>query len=215
MLKKNKWKLLLTSAVILLPVVFGLMVWDKLPERLAIHWSFDGTADGWSSRSFAVFAIPVFILAMHWFCVFCTTIDSKNKNQNGKVVGAVLWICPAASLFANILIYTSAFEKKLDIYFVTCVLIGIMYVVIGNYLPKCRQNSTIGIKVMWALQNEENWNATHRLAGKAWVIGGVLIILSAFLPENISLYSLMTLLVVLALLPIGYSYYYYKTKQKS
>lgn len=215
MLKKNKGTLLLTSFVIVLPILFGLLVWEQLPERMATHWDFEGTANGWSSRSFAVFVMPLFILAVHWFCAFCTAWDPKNKNQNHKVIGLVLWICPLVSLFANALVYAAAFEKELDVYFITCILIGVLFVVTGNYLPKCRRNSTIGIKVKWALQSEENWNATHRLTGKVWVVGGVLVVFSAFLPESIAMYALMAFLILLALLPTGYSYYYHRTKEKS
>lgn len=214
MLKKNKGKLLLTSLVILLPIVFGLFVWDKLPEQMVTHWGADGTADGWNSRSIAVFAMPIFILAAHWFCIFFTSRDPKNKNQSNKVFGMVLWICPVVSLLANALVYATALGKELDLQFFTCIPIGVMFVTIGNYLPKCRWNSTIGIKVKWALRNEENWNATHRLAGKIWVVGGVLIMLFAFLPEPTSMICLLILLTILALLPMGYSYYYYKTKQQ-
>lgn len=214
MLKKNKGTLLLTSFIIILPILFGLLVWNRLPERMVTHWGVDGTANGWSSRSFAVFAMPLFILAAHWFCAFCTAWDPKNENQNNKVVGLVLWICPVVSLFSNALVYAAAFGKELDAYFITCILIGVLFVVTGNYLPKCRWNSTIGIKVKWALQSEQNWNATHRLAGKAWVVGGILVIFSALLPESIAMYALMAFLTLLALLPTGYSYYYYKTKEQ-
>lgn len=213
MLKKNKGKLLITSLVILLPILFGLLIWDKLPERIATHWGTDGTANGFSSRSMAVFAMPLFILAMHWFCAFFTARDPKNKNQNNKVFGTVLWICPVTSLFANGMVYAAALGKELDLPFFTCILIGVMFVAVGNYLPKCRWNSTIGIKVKWALRSEENWNATHRFAGKTWVVGGVLTMLLAFLPETISTVGMPIFLIVLAVLPTGYSYYYNKTKQ--
>lgn len=84
---------------------------------------------------------------------------------------------------------------------------------IGNYLPKCRQNYTIGIRVKWAVENEENWNATHRFAGKVWAVGGVLMMGCSFLPEEISIYVFVALTIGLSLLSAGYSYYFYKVKQ--
>lgn len=213
MIKKNRWRLLFSSLVILLPILFGLIVWKKLPEQMVTHWGTDGSADGWSNRGFAVFALPIFIFIAHWFCVFCTSKDQKNKNQSSKVFGMVLWICPITSLFANGMIYTAAFGKEIDLYFITSMLIGLIFVVMGNYLPKCRQNSTIGVKVKWALESEENWNATHRFCGKIWAIGGLAILFCSFLPEAFLIYALPIWLIVLSILPIVYSYYYHKIKQ--
>lgn len=213
MIKKNKWKLLISSCVILLPIMFGLIVWNKLPEQVPTHWGVDGNADGFSSRSFAVFALPVFMLLMHWFCIFCTAKDPKNKNQSNKVFGIIFWVCPITSLFANGMIYAAALGKVLEPNLIIFVMVGLFFVLIGNYLPKCKQNHTIGIRVKWALENEENWNATHRFSGKVWTIGGVLMMLCSFMPEEISIYVFMVLTFALSILSIGYSYFYFKTKQ--
>lgn len=213
MLKKNKWKLLISSIVILLPMVFGLITWNKLPEKMATHWGADGMANGWSNRSVAVFIIPLFLLLIHWFCILCTLNDSKNKNQSKKVFGMVLWICPIISLVVNGIIYATSFGKAIDINLVVYLLVGLLFVIIGNYLPKCKQNYTIGIRVKWALESEENWNATHRFAGKIWVIGGVLMMVCGFLSEEISNYVFAVLVTVLIILSLGYSYYYFKMKQ--
>ena len=79
--------------------------------------------------------------------------------------------------------------------------------IIGNYLPKCKQNYTMGIKIPWTLDNEDNWNKTHRLAGFLWVIGGVLITLNAFLGNE---WVFLAITLVMTLVPVGYSYLYYK-----
>lgn len=214
MTKKNKWKLLLSSVVILLPSVFGLIFWNELPEQMVTHWGWDGNADGWSNRIFVVFALPLFILFAHWFCLFCTSRDPKNKNQSDKIFRIILWICPITSLFASGMIYATAFGKTMDIDGVLYMLVGLFFIVIGNYLPKCKQNHTIGIKVKWALENEENWNATHRFSGKVWIIGGVLMLACAFFPKEISMYVFMILIIGLSILSGGYSYYYFRTKRK-
>ena len=109
MIKNNKWKLLISSIIILMPIIFGIVFWNELPTKMVTHWGIDGNADGWSSRYFAVFALPIFILVMHWFCIFCIMLDSKNKNQNNKVFGIVIWITPLVSLIANGIIYAVSF----------------------------------------------------------------------------------------------------------
>lgn len=213
MIKKNKWKLLLSSLVILLPIMFGLIFWNKLPEQMVTHWGADGEVNGWSSRNFAVFGLPVFLLFVHWFCVFCTAKDPKNKNQSNKIYSIVLWICPLVSLVTNGMIYATALGETLKPDFVVYMLVGLIFIIIGNYFPKCKQNYTIGVRIKWTLENEENWNATHRFSGKVWVAGGILLMVCSFLPENISLYTFMAIAIVLSILPVGYSYYYFKTRQ--
>ena len=214
MIKKNKWSILLTSIIILLPALFGLVFWNDLPEHMTTHWGADGTADGWSGRAFAVFALPLLILAVHWLCIFCTMKDPKNKGQNGKVFGLILWITPLISVFANGLIYAVSLGKEVHPYLIATLLMGIMFVAIGNYLPKCKQNYTIGIKVKWTLENEENWNATHRISGKLWVIGGLLLIIGAFLPQAIIPLVMVCSIVLLIAFPVIYSYCYHRKQMR-
>ncbi len=214
MIKRNKWKLLISSIIILLPALFGLISWDRLPEQMTTHWGMDGQADGWGNRSFAVFALPVTILIGHWFCILCTMRDPKNREQSGKVVSMIMWICPAVSFFASGMVYAAALGRELQPDFVGILLIGLMFVVIGNYLPKCKQNYTIGIKVKWTLENEENWNATHRICGKIWVAGGLLIMACVFLPEAIVPWVLVISMAVMAVIPTVYSYLYHRKQIK-
>lgn len=210
MIKQNKWKLLISSIMILLPIAFGLIFWNKLPQQMTTHWGLDGTADGWSNRLAAVFALPLIILAVHWLCVFFTAKDPKNQEQNRKVFGIVIWITPVISLFANGVMYAVTFGKEFQPYLITNLLLGIVFVVIGNYLPKCKQNYTIGIRIKWTLENEENWNVTHRFAGKVWVIGGLLLMACVFLPDVIAPWVMVAAIIVLVVVPIVYSYRYHK-----
>ena len=92
-------------------------------------------------------------------------------------------------------------------------MMGLMFMGIGNYMPKVKQNYSLGIKVTWTLNNEENWNATHRLAGKLWTAGGLLMLLTAFLPGNRHIYAAPLLLGVMVLVPVAYSWWFHR-KQK-
>lgn len=211
MIKNNKWKLIFSSIVILLPILFGLIFWNELPEQMITHWGIDGSADGFSNRYFAVFILPIFILIIHWLCIFFTAVvDPKNKNQNNEVFGLVIWITPIILLFTNGIIYATAFGKEFSPYLVTSLFVGSVFVIIGNYLPKCKHNYTIGIKVKWTLENEENWNATHRFGGKVWVIGGLIIIISSLLPETFIPFVMVSSIFILVIIPVGYSYLYHR-----
>lgn len=213
-LKKNRWEFLISSIIIFLPCIVGLIFWNRLPEQMATHWGISGEVDGWSSRAFAVFAVPVFMLITHWVCIFITFLDNRNRNQNQKAMRLVYWIAPVISLFANAAIYATAFGKEFSSDTAMVGLIGLMFVVIGNYLPKCKHNYTLGIKVKWALENEENWNATHRFGGKMWVVGGLLMMTGIFLPEPYTMILVVGGMLGLVVLPILYSYWYYKKQCK-
>ncbi len=210
MIKQNKWKFILSSAAILLPVLVGILLWNYLPEQLPTHWGPNGAPDHYSSRAFAVFALPAFLLAVHWLGLFVTSKDPKNKDQNRKVFGLVWWICPVISAFVGSISYTDALGVSLPVGTIAFVLIGILFVFVGNYMPKCKQNYTIGIKITWTLNDEENWNATHRIAGKTWVIGGILCILFAFLPTSWQWIAFLILIPLVVLIPLIYSYQYHK-----
>ena len=113
------------------------------------------------------------------------------------------------------IIYAQTFEKHFDQTTFLFAFLGILFVIIGNYLPKCKQNHTIGIKIVWTLNNEENWNATHRISGKIWVIGGLCTIVCLFLPIEIVPYLLLPIFLMMIIIPILYSYIYYRKQRKS
>lgn len=207
---RYKWRLLISSVLILLPTLFGLIVWDKLPEEMATHWGASGNADGWSSTLFAVVGLPLVLLALHWLCMLITFCDKKQDRQSRKAFGMIFWIIPVISLFVCGMMYAIAFDAEFDMFAYISVLLGIMFIVIGNYLPKCKQNRTLGIKLTWTLANEENWNKTHRLGGKVGVTCGVLTLFCAFLPSAVFPFVAFGLILANVVIPTVYSYCLYR-----
>ena len=94
MMKKNKTQIIVSSIVTILPMVAGLFMWNILPDRMTTHWGMSGEADGFSSKAFAVFVLPLILLATHWLCIFFTLRDPKNKEQSSKVFAMIMWIIP-------------------------------------------------------------------------------------------------------------------------
>ncbi len=215
MLKKNKFKVILSAIIILLPVLFGIIMWNDLPNTMTTHWGADGNADGFSGKVFAVFGVPCIFLVLHFVCLLFTLLDKKQKEQNSKALSMVFWIIPVTSLLVNRSMYRAAFGKEIDLSLFAPILLGIMFVFMGNYLPKIKQNRTLGIKVSWTLNNEENWNRTHRFSGKVWVIGGVILLFSVFLPLKSMEWIIISVITAMAIIPIAYSYYVYKQHQKN
>ena len=214
MLKKNKLKVIISSIVILLPIIFGVIMWNDLPDIMTTHWGADGNADGFSGKVFAVFGLPAIILVIHFLCLLFTLLDKKQKEQNPKALGMIFWILPVVSLFTNGIMYRAAFGKEFNMELFMPALLGAMFIFMGNYLPKVKQNRTLGIKISWTLHNEENWSKTHRLGGKVWVIGGLIILFSVFLPLAAMVWILVCVIAAMVIIPIVYSYFIYKQHQK-
>jgi uncharacterized membrane protein len=182
---------------------------------MVTHWGVDGNPDGWSSKTFAVIFLPLFMLGIHWIALYFTSVDPKNKGQNPKMFELLMWIVPLLSLVVNSLTYATAFEKEVNVGMVIVLIMGVFIAVIGNYMPKCKQNRTIGIRIKWTLENEENWNSTHRVAGRVWFIGGLLLIPCAFLPEEILTWTILAIMLLIFLFPFSYSYCFYRKQRKN
>ena len=207
MIKKNLKTLIITSIIILLPMVAGLVLWNRLPEQVPFHWNAAGEVDGWASKPVAVFVPSAAMLALQWLCVLVTSTDPKKQNHPEKVVHLVLWLIPSITVFISALMYATALGGNVRVEMQMPILLGLVFIAIGNYLPKCKQNYTIGIKIPWTLASEENWNRTHRLAGWVWVGGGVVMLLSGFLGI---FWLTFAPVLVMVLVPFIYSFVLYK-----
>lgn len=210
MILKNKKLLVITSLLTLLPIPVGLLLWNRFPETMAIHFGLTGQADGFAEPSYAVFVLPLILLAVHWLCILATAFDKANKNRNQKLQTIVLWVIPIIGNLSCCGIYALALGWEFSPVAWTMIPMGLLFSIIGNYLPKTRMNATMGIKVWWAYTSEENWNATHRFGGKIWMAGGIVIALCAMLPHLWAVTVMLAGISVLVILPVLYSWRYYR-----
>ncbi len=209
MLRRNKGVLIASSIVILLPMLIGIFGGTLLPEEFAVHWGFNGRADGFGNASI-FFILPLILLAIHWLCIIFTAVVDKNAEQNKKITGIMFWIIPALSLVSSGMIVSGALGHTANAFALVCLLLGVMFLVIGNYLPKTTRSRTMGIKIKWAQANEENWRATHRFGGKVYVVIGFLCFLCMPLSMGVLPFIFFGIVLVGVLLPVIYSYRFYK-----
>ncbi|MCI6867986.1 MAG: SdpI family protein [Lachnospiraceae bacterium] len=205
-MKKYKKRIIISSVITLLPILAGLILWNRLPDTIATHFGNDNVANGWSSKPFVVFAMPLLLLGLHLFILFVTMNDPKRKNISEKMFGFLIWFVPVLSVFIFSITYCNALGMNVNIGMAVNIIVGIVFLVIGNYLPKCKQNYTAGIRIPWTLNSTENWNRTHRLAGWLFMLGGILFFLNAFLQWS----GMFFVIIVIALLPEVYSFLLYK-----
>lgn len=214
-MKKYKWQLLISSLVILLPILFGVILWDQLPATMVSHWGAGGVADGAASKVFLVFGTPIILLALQWLLLWVSLVLDKNSTQNPKMIRVCYSIIPALSLVIHGLIYSVALEKEWNYFALFPVFFGGLFMFIGNYMPKTTRNRTMGIKIRWTLSNDENWNKTHRLAGKIYFWGGLAVLISVILPVGVSMAVLIAMTLVSIIVPVLYSYSIYKKHREA
>ena len=211
MLKKYRGLLIVTSFIILIPMLIGFGLWDQLPDQIPTHWNMQGEIDGYSSKLFAIVVLPLILVGVQWLCTLGTLTDPKNKNIADKLWKLVLWICPVISLVLGYVTYGTVLGMQIDINAIMPIFVGLLFMIIGNYLPKCQQSYTVGIKIPWTLNSEENWNKTHRFAGPCWMIAGFL---SAVLGMLGLMVPMLICLIVMVFVPVVYSYMYYVKYEK-
>ena len=128
-------------------MVIGLLLWNRMPDTIATHFGTNNVPNGWSSKTMAVIGIPLFLAALQIFTAVLTFSDPKRQNIGPKMIRLVLWIIPVTSLIVCCSIYANAVGIAVDIGFVSNGIVGLLFILIGNYMPKCKQNYTTGIKV--------------------------------------------------------------------
>lgn len=204
-MKMNKKQLILTSFVIVLPALIGAFFWKALPEQIPTHFGIDGQADGYSSKLFTLVAFPILFVLFQIIALSSLERVSVKVTVPAKMRKIYAWIVPALSFIVQGSIYANALGIVKNSPTLVTAFLGMLFIVIGNYLPKTKRNYTIGIRLPWTLSDDRNWFKTHRLAGKIWVLGGVIVFLDSFVKFALP-YVLGISLVVMIVLPILYSF---------
>lgn len=175
--RKHGMLLALSCAVILMQMAVGVLLWNRLPDTIATHFDFHNAPNGWSSKAFTVFGMPLVMLGLHLMVVVLScTPGNRTDHLSPKVQRLLLFVVPATSVLTMVLSYGHALGAVFAIDRIVCVFVGAIFALVGNYLPKLRHNYTTGIKLPWTLADEEIWNRTHRFAAPVWVVGGLLVI---------------------------------------
>jgi len=212
---KKKIQVLLALLFTILPSAYLLRVYPLLPEIIPTHFGIDGKPNGFSERGHLIWLV-LFISLLSIGTYFLIrnlprfdpkkTASQSSENMN-KIALAVVALMSAITLS---MIYSSLngsvpFNKLFN------PLMGIFFIVVGNLMYNIKPNYFIGIRIPWTLENKDNWRATHHMGGELWVVGGVLITLcSPFLPGKTGEYFFISTALLLAVVPIVYSFVYFK-----
>lgn len=194
--------------------LFCVFVYFHGESDIAIHWNALGEVDGYAPR-YVLWLIPLLITAFDWLFLLCKRWDPKRGNyEKFSSSFATLRRSIAMMLFGFCLI--TALEayhpESIHIQQVMPFFTGIMICLLGNIMPRIRPNYFIGIRNPWTLHNDSVWRYTHRICGRLWFFGGILICLCALLPHTIP--CILTIIFSIIAIPNIYAYRRYH-KQSS
>ena len=193
--------LVVTSLVCLMPVALGFILWDKLPEMIPQQYGWDGQVN-WSLPKPAGFLLcPAILTLVNLVIQFALKLGKKKQNK--KVVSLVSWLIPVLSLVLNGLLLLKATGLGIDVGTAVILVVSLMFIIIGNYLPKTEPNEFVGIRAPWINGNPDVWAKTNRLGGILMVITGFVSLASCFTP--IGKYVFVISVVVLMLVTFVYS----------
>lgn len=209
---RSRWFGLVIAA---LAVAVSLWAYPQLPPTVATHWNVRGEADGFSSRLVAVSIMPLVILVMTGLFNVLPRLDPRHANY-AKFLGTYWLIANAVILFIltghGMIIATGlGYPVKVDRFMP--IGIGLLLVVLGNYLTRVEPNWFVGIRTPWTLSSDTVWRKTHRTGGWLMVIGGLVITASVFLPRGAFLPLLIAAILIMAVIPIVQSYVLWKREQ--
>ena len=196
-------------AVCLLPFVIGAAFYSRMPDMVATHFDYNFQPDDYSSREFALFGIPAVMVLLFVLCAAMLEADPKKRGMDSRLKAITRWFIPILSVVMQCITVSYALDSSLRFIRFIPVFIGAGLVLIGNYLPKCRQNYTMGIKLPWTLNSEENWDRTHRFGGRMFVIAGLLLIGAGFFGGIVSAVSAAAVIAAV-LAPAVYSFALYR-----
>lgn len=193
----------------LVPFGISLAFYSRLPEQVPTHWNSAGEINGYSGRLMASFGIPGFMLLMAVVVNVAYWADPKRANiaRSKELRQITRWFIVILAILVQSVTMLAGVGVELNVGLLTSVPIAVLFVALGNYLPKCKQNYTLGIRLPWTLADEDNWNRTHRLAGYVWTVGGLLMLISGLMGLS-ALY--FTVVVVIVLIPTVYSFILFK-----
>lgn len=209
---KNKIKFKKESVIsviisILLFAIVNLLFYKKMPETLPTHWGFNNKIDGYSSKFTTLITTPLLLIFLNIFSCFMLDNDPKNKDKNNFVITIGKATIPLVMLITFVISVFYGLGKKINVMVIISIFVGFLLILIGNYLPKTKRNYTVGIKLPWTLNSDENWNKTHRLAGYFFILGGIFFLLTPFIRNE---YLIFLTFMIIGIIPAIYSFYLYK-----
>jgi uncharacterized membrane protein len=207
--------------IIIAPAIYLALVWNHLPARIAVHFDLRGNPDRFGGKN-ELAGLTAILIGMNLLVYLVLTniyrIDPKryavdNKERLHRIAFAVV-VFMSAILFAIIYSSRTGSAKPLMGFIFSGV--GLLFAIIGNYLPNLKPNYFAGLRLPWTLEDPDNWKKTHTMAGKLWFGGGILLaIVCLFTSPVVSIVIFFIVMAVIIIIPCVFSYRLFKQRKMS
>jgi len=202
--------------MVILSIISSFYFYANFPEQIATHWNFEGQVDGYSSKAIGAFLFPLIIFGIYLMFLVLPYIDPRKERYNQfiktyyifkNVIIGFMFIIYITTGLANL-------GYPIDIGIVVPILVGILFIVIGNYMGKIKYNWFMGIKTPWTLSSENVWNKTHRVGGWLFIALGIIMLVMPILPKTIIAPIFFTGIIITVVGSFLYSYFLYRIEKK-
>ncbi|EIA08215.1 SdpI family protein [Flavobacterium frigoris] len=198
--------------IVLAPFAYLAIIWNTLPDKVPTHWNYKGEVDKWGDKYSLIMLLFLLPVLTYVLMIVIPKIDPKKKIQlmGGKYYQLKFILVLFMSTLAFIILHISVNQSTSspNLIFIP---IGVLFIALGNYFKVIQPNYFIGIKTPWTLENKEVWKLTHTLAGKLWIIGGLIIVLASLtIAKSIFIYVFIGIIAIITLVPVIYSYIKFK-----
>ncbi len=177
MKKKNERILILTVLICLLPIILGIILYDKLPEQIPIHFTINNEPDNYASKNFALFGLPIIMAIVQAICIFVTMKVSKLKNdEKPKIIKIMEWFIPIITVLMYIIMVEVPLGSTIYVGKSICLILGVLFIVIGNYFPK--MSYEVGKVTFHPMpKSEKTFRKMTKAIGYSFIIIGIILLI--------------------------------------
>lgn len=211
----TKTSLIISLVLIAIASLAGFLLTDQLPDPMPSHWNAAGEVDGYMSKFWGVWLMPLTTLGLALLLAAVPLIDPLKANieqfrnlYNYFIVGFVVYM-----LYVYALTLAAALGAQFNMTYMLVPAVGLLFIGISFLMEKAKRNFFIGIRTPWTLSSDEVWEKTHKLGAWAFRIGGALVVIVSFMGES-GIFLMLPVLLLMALTPVVYSYFAWAKLQK-
>ena len=188
-MKNINWK-------ILLPIVLGIIFYQQLPEQMPVHFNINNEVDHYASKNFALFGIPIILTGLQIFCCIITDWKEKKETQKPRFISIIKWFVPILSMVVSTILIEIPLGSTVDVRKSICLVIGILFILTGNYLPKMSYEMAKG-KMHPIPKDEKRYRKITRMWGYTFVIGGIALLISILCVTIVTVAILIGLVIAI------------------
>lgn len=220
MKKSSPIGILIILLIISIPLIYTASIYSSLPETIPVHFDIDGKPNGYGNKNtlwFITLLLSAISAGMYLLIKNLPKIDpKKTAGQTPELYHKIAVILVIFLCAINIIVVYASVNGSININNLLLPLLGLMFLVLGNYMHSIKPNYFVGFRLPWTLENEDNWRKTHQLVGKLWVPGGLVITISTLLlPARTGFIIFLGITMMITIIPAVFSYRYFKKQQSN